>query len=285
MKVNRIINGDCVQVMKDLPESSVDLVVTSPPYNVGIDYDQHKDNLMMTDYWKWTEVWLTELYRVLKDDGRVAINIPYETNTQDRGGRQLFMAEFWSIMKKVGYGFFGLVDLEENSPQRSKTTAWGSWMSNSAPYIYNPKECVLLGYKKHYKKKTKGEPQWTPEKIVEVTNEDTGRVRNRKEYSESDKKEFMNLVFGQWEYMADTNQLTKATFSADIPDKAIKILSYKDDVVLDPFSGSGTTALTALKLGRKYLGIELSKKYVDISMARINEYKAKLSQLTSLKEN
>lgn len=285
MKVNRIINGDCVQVMKDLPESSVDLVVTSPPYNVGIDYDQHKDDLMMTDYWKWTEVWLTELYRVLKDDGRVAINIPYETNTQDRGGRQLFMAEFWSIMKKVGYGFFGLVDLEENSPQRSKTTAWGSWMSNSAPYIYNPKECVLLGYKKHYKKKTKGEPQWTPEKIVEVTNEDTGRVRNRKEYSESDKKEFMNLVFGQWEYMADTNQLTKATFSADIPDKAIKILSYKDDVVLDPFSGSGTTALTALKLGRKYLGIELSKKYVDISMARINEYKAKLSQLTSLKEN
>lgn len=284
MKVNRIINGDCVQVMKELPESSVDLVVTSPPYNVGIDYDQHEDNLMMTDYWEWTEVWLTELYRVLKDDGRVAINMPYETNTQDRGGRQLFMAEFWSIMKKVGYGFFGLVDLEEDSPQRSKTTAWGSWMSSSAPYIYNPKECVLLGYKKDYKKNTKGEPQWSPERVVEVTNEDTGRVRNRKEYSEHDKKEFMNLVFGQWEYMADTNQLTKATFSADIPNKAIKILSYKNDLVLDPFSGSGTTALTALKLGRKYLGIELSKKYVDISEARINEYKAKLTQLTSLKE-
>jgi len=281
MKVNKIINGDCVQVMKELPESSVDLVVTSPPYNVGIDYDQHKDDLMMTDYWGWTEVWLTELYRVLKDDGRVAINMPYETNTQDRGGRQLFMAEFWSIMKKVGYGFFGLVDLEEDSPQRSKTTAWGSYMLPSAPYIYNPKECVLLGYKKEYKKKVKGEPQWLPERVVEVTNEDTGRVRNRKEYTENDKKEFMNLVFGQWKYMADTNQLTKATFSSDIPDKAIKILSYRDELVLDPFSGSGTTALTALKLGRKYLGIELSKKYVDISEARINEYRAKL---TSLKE-
>jgi DNA modification methylase len=96
----------------------------------------------------------------LKDDGRIAVNIPYEINVQDRGGRVLFMSEFWSVMKKVGFKFYGLVDLDENAPHRSKTTAWGSWMSPSSPYIYNPKECVVLAYKKDRIKKVKGEPQW-----------------------------------------------------------------------------------------------------------------------------
>jgi site-specific DNA-methyltransferase (adenine-specific) len=138
LETNRIINGDCVEEMGKLPESSVDLVVTSPPYNVGIDYDTHDDNQLMDDYWKFTENWLSQAFRVLKDDGRIAVNIPYEINVQDRGGRVLFMSEFWSVMKKVGFKFYGLVDLDENAPHRSKTTAWGSWMSPSSPYIYNP---------------------------------------------------------------------------------------------------------------------------------------------------
>jgi len=160
IETSRIINGDCVEEMGKMPESSIDLLVTSPPYNVGIEYDTHDDNQSMEDYWKFTEDWLSQSFRILKDDGRIAVNIPYEVNVQDRGGRVLFMSEFWTIMKKIGFKFYGLVDLDENSPHRSKTTAWGSWMSPSSPYIYNPKECVILAYKKDRIKKIKGEPQW-----------------------------------------------------------------------------------------------------------------------------
>ena len=91
-------------------------------------------------------------------------------------------------------------------------------------------------------------------------------------YDENDKKEFMELVFGQWNYFADTKSLTKATFSMDIPTKAIKILSYKNDVILDPFAGSGTSLVAAEILDRRWLGIELSENYCDIARGRVQTF-------------
>jgi site-specific DNA-methyltransferase (adenine-specific) len=270
IETNKIINGDCVEEMGKLPESSIDLVVTSPPYNVGIDYDTHDDNQSMEDYWEFTKQWLTQSFRLLKDDGRIAVNIPYEINVQDRGGRVLFMSEFWSVMKKVGFKFYGLVDLDENSPHRSKTTAWGSWMSPSSPYIYNPKECVILAYKKDRIKKVKGEPQWKSE-MVDIEQED-GTFKTKAVYQDEDKKEFMSLVYGQWEYFADTKQQTKATFSMDIPSKAIKILTYKNDIVMDPFAGSGTSLVAAEILDRRWIGIELSPNYAEVATKRVQHF-------------
>jgi len=277
LETNKIIQGDCVIEMGKLPESTVDLVVTSPPYNVGIDYDSHDDRMTMEDYWEFTEQWLSKAYRLLKDDGRIAVNIPYEVNVQDRGGRILFMSEFWSIMKKVGFQFYGLVDLDENSPHRSKTTAWGSWMSPSSPYIYNPKECVILAYKKDRIKKVKGEPQWKGE-LVDLEQED-GTIKQKMMYQEEDKKEFMSLVYGQWEYFDDTKQQTKATFSMDIPMKAIKILTYRNDVVLDPFAGSGTSLCAAEISGRRWLGIELSENYTKVAKERVQHFVDKNRQI------
>ena len=270
IETGKIINGDCIEVMKNLPEGSVDLVVTSPPYNCGIKYDMHIDNLPMNQYWDWTREWLKETYRLIKDDGRVSINIPYEVNVQDRGGRVFFVSEFYQIMKEVGFKFFGIVDLEEDSPHRSKTTAWGSWMSPSSPYIYNPKECVILAYKKQHIKKVKGQPEWKGES-TEIEQED-GTLKKKIVYEEKDKKEFMELVFGQWNYFADTKSLTKATFSMDIPTKAIKILSYKNDVILDPFCGSGTSMVSAEILDRRWLGIELSPNYCDVARGRVQTF-------------
>jgi len=277
IETNKIINGNCVDVMANLPESSVDLIVTSPPYNVGIDYDTHNDRQSMEDYWQFTKDWLSESFRILKDDGRIAVNIPYEVNVQDRGGRILFMSEFYQIMKNLGFKFFGLVDLDENSPHRSKTTAWGSWMSPSAPYIYNPKECVILGYKKNHIKKIKGEPQWKGD-LVDLEQED-GTIKQKMMYQEEDKKEFMSLVYGQWEYFADTKQQTKATFSMDIPMKAIKILTYRNDIVLDPFTGSGTSICAAEISGRRWIGIELSENYCKVAKDRVQHFVDKNKQL------
>ena len=277
LETNKIINGDCVKVMASLPESCVDLIVTSPPYNVGIDYDKHQDRQSMEDYWQFTKDWLSESFRILKDDGRIAVNIPYEVNVQERGGRILFMSEFYMIMKNLGFKFYGLVDLNEQSPHRSKTTAWGSWMSPSAPYIYNPKECVILAYKKNHIKKIKGEPEWVGE-VIDVEQED-GTTKKKTVYQEEHKKEFMDLVYGQWDYFADTKQMTKATFSMDIPMKAIKILTYRNDVVLDPFTGSGTSLCAAEISGRRWIGIELSENYCKIAKDRVQHFIDKNKQM------
>ena len=269
--LNQVINGDCVEVMKTLPEACIDLIVTSPPYSVNISYDVYDDNTTLEQYLDFSKKWLEESYRVLKDDGRISVNLPFEINLKDRGGRVFIVSEIWNVMKEIGFKWFGLIDLQEDSPHRSKTTAWGSWMSPSQPYIYNPKECLILAYKNSPKKLTKGEPQWKGVP-TEVENKD-GIVRTKNVYEEQDKKEFMELVFGQWNYFADTKSLTKATFSMDIPTKAIKILSYKNDIVMDPFAGSGTSLVAAQILDRRWLGIELSENYTNIARTRVEYFK------------
>jgi site-specific DNA-methyltransferase (adenine-specific) len=268
--INKVINGDCIEVMGEMPEGSVDLIVTSPPYGVNIAYDTHDDDMEINQYLEFTRNWMTEAYKVLKDDGRIAINIPYEINRQEKGGRIFLVSEVYQVMKQIGFKFFGIVDLEEDSPHRSKTTAWGSWMSPSSPYIYNPKECVILAYKKHHIKKVKGQPQWKG--VPTQIEQEDGTLKTKVVYQEEDKKEFMELVFGQWKYLNDSRPLTKATFSMDIPTKAIKILSYKNDIVLDPFNGSGTSCVAAETLDRRWIGIELSPNYTEISRQRIQAF-------------
>jgi site-specific DNA-methyltransferase (adenine-specific) len=264
--LNQVIVGDCVEVMSKLPENSIDLVVTSPPYSVGISYDVYDDTTTINQYLEFSEKWLSETYRILKDDGRICVNVPYEINLKERGGRIFIVSEIWNVMKKIGFNWFGIIDLEEDSPHRSKTTAWGSWMSPSQPYLYNPKECIIIAYKNSPKKIQKGEPQWKG--VPYLTEEGKNKVA----YSEQDKKEFMELVFGQWKYFADTRTLTKATFSMDIPEKAIKILSYRNDVVLDPFNGSGTSCVAAVVHDRRWIGIELSENYCEIAKRRIQSF-------------
>ena len=277
--LNKITTGDCREVMKEMPANSIDLMVTSPPYGVGIAYDSFDDDINFDDYKEFSKEWLTEAFRVLKPDGRLALNIPYEINRQEKGGRIFMVGELWNILASIGYKFYGVVDLEESSPHRSKTTAWGSWMSPSSPYIYNPKECVLLCYKQLSKKQTKGTPQWKSwvEQVEDKNNPEL--FVNKKMYEKSDKDDFISLVYGQWNYFADTRQQTKATFSMDIPVRAMKILSYKEDIVMDPFMGSGTSAVAAEFVGRNWVGVELSENYTEVANKRLLEYRAKLLQM------
>ncbi|MHA1342880.1 MAG: DNA-methyltransferase [Promethearchaeota archaeon] len=250
-KDNRIVlyQGDCLEVMKKIPDESIDLIITSPPYNVGIKYSKWNDKLSWENYNKFMFNWLTQCYKCLKLDGRIALNIPYEVNYCKRGERILLCSEYYQIMKQVGYNFAGIVDLVENNPHRAKLTAWGSYLSASAPYIYNPKECIILAFKSQWKKKEKGKSYF----------------KNNKK----GKKEFQSLVYGLWSYQAETKKWTEANYSLDIPLQSLKILSYKNDLILDPFLGSGTTAVACKNLNRRCIGIEISEEYIKIAIERL----------------
>lgn len=239
-------NEDCRDTMNRFPDNFFDVVITSPPYNIGIPYDTYHDNLPFDDYWVFIRDVFDKLYPKLKRGGRIAVNVLYEANFKKNGGRFFFASYFWQILQSIGYKWAGLVDLKEASAQRSKLTAWGSWLSATSPYIYNPKECILIGYKGKWKREPNGDSYFT----------------------EKTKKEFIELTSGQWEYTSETRGLTAANFSIDIPMKALKALSMANDMVYDPFSGAFTTALACEKLERQWIGSEISKKYCD--MAKLN---------------
>jgi site-specific DNA-methyltransferase (adenine-specific) len=248
----KLIVGDCRNVMGsgEIPEDSVDLICTSPPYNCNIKYDSWNDGMSYDEYLVFMREWLTQAYRVLKDDGRIAVNLFYEISQPGRGGRVFVTSDVWQIMKEIGFQWNGIADLVEDQSERVKYTAWGSWMSASSPYMYNPKECVICAYKKEKKKLTKG-------------------------VSTIERDEFMESVKGEWNYRAATTTKTQASYSLDIPLRAINLFTYLDDVVLDPFCGRGTTGSACKILGRRFIGVDISKNYIEIANEEIHNIASK----------
>jgi len=242
--LNKIICGDCLEIMKDMSDNSVDLVITSPPYNCGINYDVYKDNLNWEEYLRWCEKWLLEIKRILKQDGRICLNILFEMGIENNKKRVSPYAEFYKIFQKINLKPFGSPVWTDS--HRVKYTAWGSWLSASSPYIYNPYEIILIGYKKNWKKDKKGKSTIT-------------------------KKEFMMGCSGIWKLKTQTKELTKANFHTDLPDLCIKLLSFENETILDPFMGSGTTALSCQNLHRNFIGIEISKEYCKIAEERLKQ--------------
>jgi site-specific DNA-methyltransferase (adenine-specific) len=204
------------------------------------------------------------LFIKLAVGGRIAINIPYEVNFKNQGqGRCFIASEYWQILKSIGYGWAGIADLSEDNPHIKKRSSWGSWLLPSAPYIYNPKECVLICYKEQWKKKNKGKSY----------------------FNDSNKKEFMQYVIGKWPYRAETKKWTEANYSLDIPLTALKMLTWENDLVYDPFIGSGTTALACELLNRKWMGSEISKNYCEVARKRLVELTRKDMFFNETKNN
>lgn len=239
----KLVNEDCLTYLKKMNENSVDLVVTSPPYNCGIDYDSYNDNKSFDEYIEWCESWIKELYRVVKEDGRIAINVLVEQGIENNSKRISPMRVFSDIIEKSGFTIMGMPMWTD--PHRVKFTAWGSYKSASSPYVYNPYEVVIIAYKKFKKKQLSGE-------------------------NTISKEDFIKGCSGVWEIKTETKPLTKANFSVDLPKLVIELLSYKNDLVLDPFSGSGTTGVACHITGRNYIGIEISKNYHEIAERRLN---------------
>ena len=144
----KIINDD-ILTTKELKEKSIDLIVTSPPYNVGIDYNSHDDNLTYKQYLEFSKKWISRCFDWLKDDGRFCLNIPLDKN---KGGHRSVGADLTVIAKKVGFNYHSTIVWNEGNI--SRRTAWGSWKSASAPYVIAPVELIVILYKKSWKNNT-----------------------------------------------------------------------------------------------------------------------------------
>lgn len=243
--LNVIYNCDIFEGFKKIEDTSIDLIVTSPPYNIGLSYDSWNDNMDWQVYLEWCLNWLSECYRVLKDDGRIAINHYINLHTKNKTSEFPLM-DFRELQKKVGFNVYKLIIWDDNSMK--KLCAFGSFKSASAPHIQTPYEGILISYKKQWKKKIKG-------------------------ISSIDNKYFIELVSGKWKLKPETKGLTIANFPIQLPLNCINLLTYKNDIILDPFMGSGTTAIASIMSERKYIGFEISKNYYDISLQRISNLK------------
>ncbi len=237
--MTEIILGDTLDI--DLfQDEFIDLTVTSPPYNVDIKYGSNKDDLDYDDYLKFTSKWLTNVYQWTKSTGRLCLNIPLDKN---KGGQQSVGADITRIAKEVGWKYHSTIIWNEQNI--SRRTAWGSWLSASAPYVIAPVELILVLYKDVWK-------------------------RNYKGISDVSRDEFMQWTNGVWTFNGESKKRIghPAPFPQELPYRCIKLFSYVEDMVFDPFLGSGTTTLVADKLNRKAIGVEIDQGYYNLALAR-----------------
>lgn len=235
-KINSVLHGDCIDVLSGLENNCIDLVVTSPPYNVGIEYHDYEDNLSIKDYKELINKLFRLLNRKVKNTGRICLNVSLK-NDDSIIDTPSFIK---NILNEIGWDL--RFEIIWNKGSSESSSAWGSWRSPSSPRPIFNHEYIF---------------------IFDVSEE-------KKEYKKSIPKDrFMDIVKSVWDIPPETQSNHPAPFPEEIPKRLIELNSYEKDIILDPFIGSGTTAVAAEKLNRNWIGVEQSKKYVDMCYKRI----------------
>jgi len=238
-----IINDDFLTT-KAIRENSIDLTVTSPPYNVDVQYGNYKDDIPYDEYLEFTRKWLTKCHTITKDDGRLCLNIPLDKN---KGGQQSVCADITSIAKEVGWKYHATIIWNEQNI--SRRTAWGSWLSASAPFVIAPVETIVVLYKTKWQK------------------------RSGSQKSDVARNEFIEWTNGVWNFNGESRSKIghPAPFPVALPRRCIKLFTFVGDTVLDPFLGSGTTLVACAETNRKGIGVEISKTYCELAKKRLEK--------------
>ena len=235
-----IINND-VLLTDAVQYGTVDLIVTSPPYNIQTDYASSSDAMPYSKYLQFTKHYLERCFNWLKDDGRMCLNIPLDIS---KGGQLPVGSDITQIALTCGLKYHSTIIWNEQNI--SRRTAWGSFKSASAPYVIAPVELIVVLYKKDWKKYNKG-------------------------ISDISKDQFILWTNGVWSFPGESKKRVNhpAPFPVELPTRCIKLFSYVGDVVLDPFCGSGTTLIACDMYDREGIGIEIDKGYCDIAIQRL----------------
>ena len=223
--------------MNELPDNSVHLMITSPPYNVTKEYDQ---NLTLSQYLQLIENVMKETYRVLINGGRACINIA-------NVGRKPYIplsVYIGRIMSDIGFNNRGQI-IWDKAASAGGSCAWGSWKSASNPSLRDVHEYILV-----YSK---------------------GNLSRKKGIDTIRKEDFLEWTKSIWKMNTESAKRVKhpAPFPEELPHRLINLYSFENDVVLDPFMGSGTTAVAALKNRRRFIGYDISEEYIKIAKERL----------------
>lgn len=248
--LNTIIASSC-ENMKDIPNNSLHLMITSPPYNVSKEYD---NDLSLNEYLSLLKNCFTETYRVLVDGGRACINIA-------NIGRKPYipLSDYISkIMIEIGFNMRGEI-IWNKSAGAGISTAWGSFQSASNPILRDVHEYILIFSKGNYKReRDKEEKELRKDNIT--------------------KEEFIEWTKSVWTMNTESAKRIghPAPFPEELPNRLIKLFSFTNDIVIDPFMGSGTTAIAAIKNNRNFVGYEINKEYINLANNRILNLKEKI---------
>ena len=236
--VNRIYNHTSAD-MHELPDNCVHLMVTSPPYNVGKDYD---DDLTEDEYYELLNSVWSEVYRVLAPGGRACVNVA-------NIGRKPYLpinAMISRQMTDLGFLMRGEIIWDKNA-SAGISCAWGSWKSASNPVLRDTHEYILVFSKDRYNRPSK-------DKTSTITRD-----------------EFIEYTKSVWTFPAESAKRVKhpAPYPVELPRRLIQLYTYANDIVLDPFIGSGTAAIASVESGRRYVGYDTSSEYVETTKQRL----------------
>lgn len=242
--INKIHCADSLELIKKFPDNCIDIVLTSPPYNFGINYENTNDVNIWEDYFDKLFNIFKECIRVLKDSGRIIINV--QPMFSDYIPTHHLISNFFL---KEGLIWKGEIIWEKNN-YNCKYCTWGSWKSPSSPYLKYSWEFVEIFCKNSLKKE------------------------GDKNNIDIDSEEFKKWVYGKWSIAPERNMKKykhDAMFPEELVKRLLKLFSYKNDIVLDPFNGAGTTTKVAKQLNRKFIGIDISEEYCKTAEDRLND--------------
>lgn len=245
---NKIICADSLEILKQLPDNCIDIIFTSPPYNFGLNYDNHNDTSSWNKYYEMLFLIFNEGIRVLKYGGRFVVNV--QPLYSDYIPAHHIISNFFMQKKMIWKSEI----LWEKNNYNCKMCSYGSWKSPSSPYMKYTWEFIEVYCKGDLKK------------------------RGLKENADITADEFKSWVVAKWSIAPERHMKEyghPAMFPEALVERVLKLFSFKGDVVLDPFNGAGTTSVVAKRTGRKYLGIDISPEYCETANKRINDLENK----------